>query len=351
MKKTIFILNTAMILSLFPAAMSAQIKPGSGEISGYMVGEYYYNASHHTEDGEGRHGFWFRRIYFTYDNTLSETIQMRFRLETASPGQWTTSTLLIPWVKDAYFQWAMGKGVNLVAGIQSPPSFSKVESIWGYRSLEKTPLDLYGWTSSRDFGITLKGGNTVPYHVMVANGSSNKAEINRGKKLYGALGYKTGKFFIEAMAQYELVKTGDDDIIGQVFGAYSGAWGRIGLQYSYRSYSAEGSDRALPFNVTSAFVIFQAGKDVELIARWDCNFGDGYKSSFQGSKVEYVPFADDHEFSFLIGAVSWQAHRNVWLIPNLKYTRYRENEELNAGAEYIKPDNDVYLNLTLWFKF
>jgi hypothetical protein len=351
MKKVSLILVGAMILSLFPAMASAQFKPGSGEIKGYMIGEYYYNASHHTEEGQGRHGFWFRRIYFTYNNKLSDTVKMRFRLETASPGQWATSALLIPFVKDAYLSWKFAGSSSLVAGIQSPPSFAQVEGIWGYRSLEKTPLDLYRWTSSRDFGITLKGGTDILYHVMVGNGSSNKGEINEGKKAYGALGYTTGGFFIEAMTQYERAKTGDNDIIGQVFGAYSGDWGRIGLQYAYRSYQKEGSDETLPYNVASVFAVFKASPQIDLIARWDYNFGDGYQQSFSGNKIAFIPFAPDHEFNFIIAALSWQAHKNVWIIPNIKYATYSENDLLKEGEDYEKPGDDLYTNLTLWFKF
>lgn len=350
MKKLSMLLVVVLVVSLFSTLGLAEFKPSSGQIKGYMVAEYYYNLGHHTgsiDDGgfEGLHGFWFRRIYFTYNNKLSDTVKMRLRLEMASPGNFTTSSTLDPFVKDAYLSFRLGGGASLVAGIQGPPSFEKEESIWGYRSLEKTPLDLYKWTSSRDFGVSLKGGRDFQYHFMLANGSSNKSETNAGKKFLGSLGYKSGGLFVEGVAQYERAKTGDDDIIIKGFGAYSGDWGRVGVMYAYRDYKKEGADSSLTYNILSVFAVVKAGDKLDLIGRYDMNFGDGYKKSYAGHGISYVPFADNMEFSFIIAALSYQVHKNVWIIPNVKFTAYKD------PAEGEKPDGDFYGNLTLWFKF
>ncbi len=345
------VLAMAVALSVLPAKEAfAQFKPESGSIDGYMIAEYYSLLQHHDSSLEGKHGFWFRRIYFTYNNKLSDTVKMRFRLETASPGQLGTSSLLIPFVKDAYISFRLGQ-CDLVAGIQGPPSFEQLESVWGWRPLEKTPLDLQRWTSSRDFGVSFKGGKRFVYHFMLANGSSNKAEIDKGKKIFGSLGYKSGGFFLEGMAQYDRDADAKyNDTIAQLFGSYSGDWGRVGVQYSYRSYKADDKD-ALPYNIVSAFGVFSVGKTIELIARYDWSFGDGYKENFSGSKIDFIPFAENHEFGFLIGAISWQVVKNVWLMPNIKYTAYRENDLLKDEEGYAKPKNDLYGNVTLYFKF
>ncbi len=351
MKKWSWVLMMIVALGLLPARDAlAQFKPESGSIDGYMVAEYYYLLQHHDSTLEGKNGFWFRRIYFTYNNKLSDTVKMRLRLETASPGQLGVSSLLIPFVKDAYLSFKLGQS-ELIAGIQGPPSFEQLESVWGWRPLEKTPLDLQRWTSSRDFGVSLKGGKNFVYHFMFANGSSNKAEIDKGKKIFGSLGYKNGGFFLEGMAQYERdTESKFDDTIAQLFSSYSGKRGRLGLQYSYRSYKPD-SQGTLPYNIVSAFGVFSVGKSVELIARYDWSFGDGYKKKFGGSKIEFIPFAENHEFGFLVGAISWQVVKNVWLMPNIKYTAYKENDILNKIEGYSKPKDDVYGNLTLYFKF
>lgn len=350
MKKVSFIVMIAFAVALVPASCLAQFKPASGQIKGYMTAEYYWNFNHNTGDIDdggfgGRHGFWFRRIYFTYDNSLSDKVKMRLRFEMNSPGDFTTSTNLTAFVKDAYISFNLGGSASLIAGIQGPPSFELEESIWGWRPLEKTPLDLYSWTSSRDFGVAIKGGKTLAYHFMFGQGSSTKAETDSGKKFFGSLAFKSNGFAVEAMAQYERAKGGDDDIILKGFGAYTGEWGRAGLIYAYRGYTKEAADSSLAYNILSAFAVIKTGEKVELIGRYDMNFGDGYKTSFKGSGISYVPFADNHEFHFVIAALSYQVHKNVWIIPNVKFTMYNDPDE---GE---KADNDFYGYLTLYFKF
>lgn len=337
-------LMIAITITLIPKFGFAEFQIGMGEIKGYMVGEYYWVIDHNDETNRGKHGFWFRRIYFTYDNKLSDTIKVRLRLEMASASNFDTYALLTPWVKDAYIDFKIA-GQNLIAGIMSPPSFAQIETIWGYRVLEKTPLDLHKWTSSRDFGISLKGGETMPYQIMYANGSSNKSETNKGKKFYGALGYSKNGFFIEGMAQFEKTRNDYTEYILQGFGGYQGGWGRVGLQYAFRSSKPMDEDVSFKYNVISIFAVFNAGKNIEFIARFDKYFGEGYKINHSGSNVDYIPFAENAESNLFIGAFSYQIHENIWLIPNVKYVFY---DEIAGG---VTPSSDAYINLTLWFKF
>jgi hypothetical protein len=354
MKKLCVLLMIAVALSLFALPADAQFKPESGKIKGYMINEYYYVQNHHVEDYEGRHGFWFRRIYFTYENALGEKVKMRLRFEMNSPGQFSSSTL-VPFVKDAYLDFKIGGGAAIRAGIQSPPSFANIEDIWGYRSLEKTPLDLYKWTSSRDFGISLKGGKEFIYQLMFGQGSSNKAEADNGKKIYGMVGYKTGGFHLEVNGHYERRKEVYDEYLIHPFVTYSGDWGRVGVEYAYNDLTAKGQDGAedtkWKYNVLSFFVVFSASEKVDIIGRYDMTWGDGFKESWKGSGISYVPFADNHEFSFIIGAVSFEIFKNVKLIPNIKYATYKENAPEVSPASYEKPKDNFYTNLTLYFKF
>ena len=86
------ILTAALMLILVTTGSGlAEFKPGTGSISGYMVGEYYYVAEQHDCEIEGRHGFWFRRIYFTYNNSLADSFNMRLRLEMNSSSDFESS--------------------------------------------------------------------------------------------------------------------------------------------------------------------------------------------------------------------------------------------------------------------
>ena len=75
--------------SLF-SSVFAQDDAG-GKISGYMFGDYFYNAARDTSitslpnvangGAKDLRGFQLRRIYFTYDYDISEIFSTRFRLE------------------------------------------------------------------------------------------------------------------------------------------------------------------------------------------------------------------------------------------------------------------------------
>lgn len=354
MKKLSCFLLVALILALLPLFALAEFKPGSGEINGYMINEYYFVLDHHSgsiDDGgiQGRHGFWFRRIYFTYNNALTDAIKMRLRFEMNSPGDFTTIDTLDAFVKDAYLS-AKISGQELIAGIISPPTYNVIEDIWGYRSLEKTPLDLMKLRSSRDFGIALKGnfdsGKTASYMVMFGNGSSNKGETDNGKIIYGQLNFfPTKGLTLQAYADYETKPDDKSYYVLQGFGGYESDWGRIGLQYAVMNSSHNSEDYT--YNVFSSFAVIKAAKNVEIITRYDKMSGDGFKNKFNGNKISYVPFASNPggSFNLIIGAISWQPVKNIWLIPNIKYVFYGNPDEGD------KPGEDIYGNMTLWFKF
>lgn len=338
MKKLGIFLLVMLMISMFPNLVHSE-----GEMKGYMVSEYYYVSSHHDDSIEGQHGFWFRRIYFTYNNTLSGNLKMRLRLEMNSPGNFSESQTLTSYVKDAYLSYSLDSH-EFTVGIQSPPTFNNIEKIWGYRALEKTPVDLQKFASSRDFGLALKGyfdsDKKVSYMVMFGNGSSNKAEVNRGKILYGQLGFKPVKgLYLETYADYE---TGNDDKrynMFQGFVAYQCDWGRIGAQYS--RLNTKEDDKKDSFDLFSIFAVAKASEKLDIIARYDKMFS----TNPSAKKISYIPFSSDAPSNLFIGAISYRAFKNVWFIPNVKYVFYNEPDEVD------KPSEDIYANLTLWFKF
>ena len=70
----------------------------------------------------------------------------------------------------------------------APPTFINSESVWGYRSLEKTIMDMRKIGASNDVGISLQGKfndkGDYGYNIMISNGSGAKPETDRFKKFY-----------------------------------------------------------------------------------------------------------------------------------------------------------------------
>lgn len=180
-----------------------------GRFSGYMFGDYFYNAARDTgisslsnvANGGKKdlNGFQLRRIYFTYDYDISESFTTRFRLE-ADQAANTSNGKIGAFVKDAYLQWKnIFKGSDLFFGISPTPTYKVTESIWLNRFLEKTIMDLRGIVQSRDLAIALKGKfdseGIFKYWLMIGNNSGNKAEVDKYKRFYAHIQYTPIKQF------------------------------------------------------------------------------------------------------------------------------------------------------------
>jgi hypothetical protein len=316
---------------------------GEGIFSGLLIGDYYYALANHDETIENNNGFWLRRVYFTYDDTLTGKIAMRFRLEMNSPGDFKTSSTLVPFVKDAYLTHKIGKQ-TLMLGLIGTQLYSKLEEFWGYRAMEKTPIDLFKFGSSRDLGLGIQGAldrlGQVTYSIAVGNGSGIKSETNHGKAAYGRLNFQPSKtLFLELYADY--ADTGDASSVNilQAFAGVKGNWGRSGLNFGLRHATLDGASSDMKF--VSWFGVFKLSPKLDIIGRFD-RLLDPNPS---GSKIDYIPMANNVKANVLLAGLGWSLDGNVKVIPNLKYVFYDDPED---GE---KPGADFYAYLTLYFKF
>ncbi len=176
----------------------AEFKP-SGKVWGYAFGDYYYktHADSMKRGGmqysglkNGSSAFEFRRVYLGYDYNISEKFSTEFLLayegQTLSDG--ATRTVFI---KAANIRWKNIVPRNtLVFGQSATPSYPLLtEKLWGYRSIEKTVLDMHKNGNSNDLGVSLLGtldsAGNFGYNFMVGNGSAAKIENDIYKKFYG----------------------------------------------------------------------------------------------------------------------------------------------------------------------
>jgi hypothetical protein len=314
-----------------------------GKFSGLMIGDYYYVLAHHDAAVENNNGFWFRRIYFTYDNSLSDKIAMRFRLEMNSPGDFKTSSTLVPFVKDAYLSAKAGRH-TLMLGLIGTNMYDNVEAFWDYRAMEKTPIDLFKFGNSRDLGVGMKGvldrRGKLSYALVVGNGAGTKSETDHGKAVHGRLSFQPAPtLFFELYADHADFGNGNSVAILQAFAGLKGNWGRGGLNFAVRSSKQAGASSEL--KVISLFGVFRIGPRLDVVGRYDrlldANPG--------GSKIDYIPMADNAQANVLLAGLGWSIGDNLKIIPNVKYVFYDVPE---AGG---KPRADLYAYLTLYFKF
>ncbi len=314
----------------------------NGKLSGYMFGDYYYVAANHNKNIEDTNGFWMRRIYLTYDKGLSDGFSMRFRMEMSSSGDFSTKGKMTPFVKDAYLKWKNERH-SIYLGQSSTPTWDLIEHFWGYRSVEKTPLDLQKFGSSRDFGIAFKGaldsGKKVGYHVMFANGSGTGTENNKGKKILASINAKTDAgFIVEGYFDFEERPGETNRYTLQGFAGYDNKSFRLGAMYAHQGRQVAGADN-MTLDIGSIFGAAKLSEKLWGYARVDKMFDP----NSSGPGISYIPFDGTAKSTLLIGGLDYRPAKNIHLMPNVEAVVYS-----NDGAN---PDNDVIPRFSFYYKF
>ncbi len=306
------------------------------DIRGYMIPEYYSVISSGNSDFQGQNGFWFRRIYFGYNTDLGDGWSVRVRLEMDSSAYEKSS--VYPYLKNAHIKKKLGRGINLLIGLIEPPSFNKVEKFWGFRFIEKTPADFFKFASSRDTGIAIDGKteNRIIYTIMFGNYGSNKGEWNKGKAVYGRLGYETKSFYTEVNGYYAS-DSGKEKTYLSLFGGLKGSWGRAGLIYNYLIENPEAGDSENN-GIISGFAVINISDKTRFFVRYDILTDLNFKDI-----GGYVPaLASQYKTRYIMTGVNFKINKMIQFSPNVRYLFYTGNDA---------PKGDLYITLTAKISF
>jgi hypothetical protein len=304
-----------------PAAAQPDVRLG-----GLAYVDYYVQLASPDSAREGLHGFTFRRLFLTADATLSDAFSVRARLEAnaGTPGNGG----LTPFVKDLYLRWRPGGGHALTLGIAPPPAFDLVEEVWGYRSLERTLMDLNGVLSSRDFGLRADGPiplgreGLLRYGLMVANNEGVLPEDDKHKRAYGQLQLRPTDPVVLAVGG-SLASFPDEretEHVAFALAAYVAETWRVGVEGYLRSVGFEGTDEDQSGAGVSAFGVLEVADGVEVVGRFD----RARQEAFAGAP-EPGPVGTVHS-SFAVGGVAYRPHEHVRLIPNLRWAKPDDGE-------------------------
>jgi hypothetical protein len=329
-----------------PPDAAKPAEPSPFTISGLVYADYYYVLDSHREELENQNGFWLRRIYFTYDHTLSKTFSLRLRLEANSKGDFTSTGVNTVYPKDVWIKWTLGAHA-VSFGLAPTINVDLVDAFQGYRSLEKSPFDFYAWDSARDLGVVVQGGlgeeGRTGYSVQFGNGSGTGSEVDRGKALRGQLLHRFGSgLLLEGYADWQDHPDGRDTWTVEAFGGWQQKRWRASLQYGHQERRRAGPGFAdLGLDFLSAFAVVHVSDRVALLARVDRSF-DPLPN---GESIDYMPFSPRAKFVFGYAGADLTLHRNVHLIPNLELTHY---DDMPAATT---PGADVVPRVTLFFSW
>lgn len=374
-------LLAAFVLTIYPLRAHAQTPATppqtasepkaeypSGTFSGLMFGDYYWYFDYHQDQignadptsVEGQSGFWFRRIYLTYDYAYSEKLRMRFRLEANSDGQFSGGNLE-PYVKDAYLRWNFTGQQQLTLGMQPTLTFDWLEELWGLRHIEKTPADLYRIDSSRDFGVALSGTTGVEglrYAVQFGNESGNGSENEEGKivRLQGR--FARAPLTFEGFYSFATRPGDQDRTTAQGIAGFQNNVGRLGGQYLWqkRKSGATPDDDVVvddqTIDIWSVFGVWDVlPKKVDLFLRVDGvsgHLGDVETGLPGADRIDYWLLSPESKFTTWILGGEWFLHPQVRISPNLGLVRYATDPD---PVNFPGRSQDAILKLTFFWTF
>jgi len=355
--------------------------PNSGKLWGYMFGDYYVKAqadslnrgsnSQYSGVPKNRNAFQIRRLYLGYNYNITKKFAAEVLLE-AAPGEGLTDTKLAFYVKLANLRIKdLWKGTDLVLGQVSTPGFAmSSEPIWGYRSIEKTIIDIRG-TPSYDLGAALQGKfdpakGDFGYDLMVGNGTGAKPESDNFKWLYGDVWGKfaNNKIYVNLYADYN----GLSPVAGMKhsrsmikgFVAYTVPSFTLGVE-AYSNH-LKNDDQATEIGTGTVDVlsvnaaglsIFTHGTIVKnklnFFARTDLFNPDNKIDNSKYNK--YVGntsgFTDPStKETFITAGLDYTPMKNVHLMPNIWINHYT-----NQGFANKYNTSDVVARLTFYFVF
>jgi hypothetical protein len=243
--------------------------------------------------------------------------------------------------KDLYLQTAIGEH-KVLFGLSSTPTFNLIESFWGYRHVERTPMDVQG-IASRDTGIAANGPiakkGAISYRVMYGTQLEFGSDSNDAGEWMGAVSWEpNSSWVVEVYGDFEdPFSDGDGRRTLQGFLGYRTESFRLGLQYSHQD-----RDDSPGIELASVFGVADFAKDWSFLGRVDRLF----EPSVRGEDIAYLPFDPDAKATLLILGVEARPYEFFSLVPNIEYIHYDDP----SGPE-PRPENDLLVRLTFYLKF
>lgn len=344
-----FALAGAVLSAQAPASPPPSPAPATPyKFSGLVFGDYYYFSQSHDPKWQGQQGFWLRRIFFTFDYTFTPKVSTRIRLEMNSDGK-LAGGALTPYVRDAWLRWTFLGRQQMTLGIQPSLSVDFIDTFWGLRHVEKTPLDLYKWDSTRDTGVTVSGpmneANTLKYFLQFGNESGINAEVDAFKAVRVTARYEANPgLTVEGTYGHFARDRNADRTTAQVVAGYRAKQGRAGFQYAYqkRNAAAGSASPDLELDIYSGFAVADLkAQKFSVFARVD-RHADPCPDC---AGIDYLPIDTSVPFTLFLAGVEYFLLPSVRFSPNVEWVAYGSPEQ--AGA--ARPKDDLVWRATFYW--
>ena len=296
-------MNRVRVLIMMMCVMVIMSFGADGKFSG--VSYYHYT---HSSDKDAVNGFGFKRVYFTYEEEVSDGISYKFQ----SDLDYKSSPMNV-YVKNAKVDWKSSFG-KIIIGMQGMNIFNVQEKTWGYRFLEKSAMDHRKFSSSADIGLGFSRSLTAATKatLLVTNGTGYKKSENDSHKrtsfqlVYGEMrldkrdGFNFGGVFSVEPYDEETVVYSKTLIGG--FGGFARGKFRVGAEYN--QYANAGISETE--HLSSGYANYRLRNNLQTFFRYDL-----YSVDASGSRGDY---------SYIMAGAVFSPGKGLLIAPNVRIT-------------------------------
>ena len=296
---------------------------GEGKISG--VTYFDFSAT------DTKSAFNFQRQYFGYGGEVSDQVSYKILFDVGRTNvgaavieKDTTykseDTRLIAFLKKAQVNYKSSFG-KFNFGLIGMNTYGVQESNWGYRFIEKSAIDKYGFSATADIGVGFsrslidnlnlsllfvngegfKKPQGDKYHKIAFNATYGEGNLNKNDGYNAGLVYTT-----------ESTDT-DPTTMASVFGGFAGMGLRLGGEYDMLTKGSVES------NIISVSANYTVRDNIDIFARYDM--------------VDDNDNTDKNGENYLITGIVLACDGGISVAPNLRMVNY-ENTEKDSEMEY-----------------
>ncbi len=348
-----------------------EFKP-SGKVWGYVFGDYFLKVhsdslnrgnTQYSNIARNFNAFSFRRIYLGYDYQISRTFSTQLLLANENDNSDAQGERTV-YIKAANLRWKnILPNNDLVIGQTATPIFALLsESVWGYRSIEKTVTDMRKLNSSNDFGLLWQGKLNAKgdygYNFMIANGTAQKPENDKYKKIYSEIYAKIfdQKLILDITGDFETSGPGKSKTGIRGFVAYQSKAVHGGFEIYSQTQKAATSDTTLGVNqavnlniVPFAMSFFIRGEIIPDKLNYFARFDHYNPDNKFNPSIEYSTKVATDKQDFITAGIDWMPVKNVHLMPNIWFNSY--NSMKNNVSGKALSDYDMAARITFYYIF
>jgi hypothetical protein len=202
--------------------------------------------------------------------------------------------------------------------------------------MEKVLPDFRGYSPSADMGIEAKGfvdaNHVLGYTALIGNGTGQKTETNRQKRVSGSLPIRWKDFHVEPYVDYESIFGGNDRLTAD----------DAGLRHAVPRRDRLGGDEPGPAHAHGPY------KEL----RGQSFFLRVQPKEVLGAFVRVDLFAPNHRAAnrvdqqLYIAGIDWQPFKDVHIMPNIESMQYTAK-----GTGLVPPHHDLQARITFFWKF